>query len=207
MEDKRTHIVETAKRLFLENGFSLTSMEDVAKESGMGKASLYHYFTGKDELLHAVIDAENDDMSSYILDHIKQGKTASEKLHLYIDAKFHRLKERHTSLKKHKIPLLQDMGDKYFVIMSKFGQRETELLASIFVSGITSGEFKQADPLKLAQLMVTMFWGLQFSVYQQSCVDGFSKPTFDHAENQSRLYIDLMLNGILQKTSVQELNQ
>lgn len=204
MEEKRSHIIETARRLFLQNGFTLTSMEDVAKESGMGKASLYHYFAGKEELFNAIIDAENDDMSSFITDYIKNGKTVAEKIRLYIDAKFTRLKERYELLSKSKTPIFHDLGKQYFVIMSKFGQRDTELLAALFVTGMTSGEFKPADPLKLAQLMVSMFWGHQFSIYHKGCMDGFSEPTFAHAEQQSQLFVDVMLNGILQNKTVQE---
>ncbi len=50
MDDKKQLIVTTARKIFLENGFMPSSMEDVAKESGMGKASIYHYFESKDAL-------------------------------------------------------------------------------------------------------------------------------------------------------------
>lgn len=206
MDDKRQLIVTTARKIFIENGFMPSSMEDVAKLSGMGKASIYHYFESKDALFHAVIDFEVEDMSTHILDKVKSGKSASEKLQLYIEAKFQRMRERFQDMKKFKMPLMQDLGDKYFVIMSKFGQRETEMLTGILVHGITTGEFKQIDPLKISQIMVTMFWGLQFSVFQQNCIDGFSKPTLDYAENQAKLCIDTLLNGILQNQNKQESN-
>jgi len=206
MDDKRQLIVETARKIFLENGFVPSSMEDVAKETGMGKASIYHYFDSKEALFHAVIDSEVDDMSTHIMNGIKTGKSASEKLQLYIDAKFQRMRFRFDDMKKHKMPMMKELGDKYFVIMSKFGQRETEMLTGILVHGITSGEFKQIDPLKISQILVTMFWGLQFSVFQQNCIDGFSKPTLDYAENQAKLCIDTLLHGILQNQNKQESN-
>lgn len=40
-----------ALRIFSERGYRATSMQDLARQAGMGKASLYHYFTSKEELL------------------------------------------------------------------------------------------------------------------------------------------------------------
>lgn len=37
--------------MFAERGYRATSMQDLAREAGMGKASLYHYFSSKEELL------------------------------------------------------------------------------------------------------------------------------------------------------------
>jgi AcrR family transcriptional regulator len=48
-------IVEVAANLFLAKGFSATSLEDIAREVGMYKGSLYHYIESKEDLLFAVV--------------------------------------------------------------------------------------------------------------------------------------------------------
>jgi AcrR family transcriptional regulator len=40
-----------AAELFAERGLDQTKMEDVAQATGVGKTTLYYYFTGKDDLL------------------------------------------------------------------------------------------------------------------------------------------------------------
>lgn len=56
--NKQMHIVTTARDLFFARGFSATSMEAVAKQAAVGKATLYELFPSKVELLCAVIKIE-----------------------------------------------------------------------------------------------------------------------------------------------------
>jgi AcrR family transcriptional regulator len=49
--DARSRIVETASRLFYEQGYNSTGINQVIKEAEVAKASLYQYFPSKDDLL------------------------------------------------------------------------------------------------------------------------------------------------------------
>ena len=53
--DIRCRILETARRQFEVNGYSKTSMRDIATEAGVGVGNLYNYFTSKDELFCEVV--------------------------------------------------------------------------------------------------------------------------------------------------------
>jgi AcrR family transcriptional regulator len=44
-------IAEVAARLFLDKGYDAASMADLAAATGLGKSSLYHHLSSKDELL------------------------------------------------------------------------------------------------------------------------------------------------------------
>jgi len=44
-------IVSAAWRLFYEQGYDSTTVEDIVEESGTSRGSFYHYFDGKDALL------------------------------------------------------------------------------------------------------------------------------------------------------------
>jgi len=57
-EQKRITILECATDLFLQNGFTNTSMDMVAKDAGVSKQTVYSHFNNKDELYTAVIDAK-----------------------------------------------------------------------------------------------------------------------------------------------------
>lgn len=50
------HILETAARLFVEQGYAATSIEQVAADAGSGKQTIYRRFTSKEGLFMAVID-------------------------------------------------------------------------------------------------------------------------------------------------------
>lgn len=47
----RGRIISAAWKLFYENGYDDTTIEDIIYESGTSRGSFYHYFSGKDALL------------------------------------------------------------------------------------------------------------------------------------------------------------
>ena len=55
---KAEQVTRAARRLFLERGYGATSMEAVAREAGVSKATLYAHFAGKAELFSAIVAAE-----------------------------------------------------------------------------------------------------------------------------------------------------
>src|ERR1700760_4464083 len=52
---KAESILAAAKRMFLEGGFGAVSMDQIAREAGVSKATVYAHFAGKEELFGAVI--------------------------------------------------------------------------------------------------------------------------------------------------------
>jgi AcrR family transcriptional regulator len=52
----RERIVETAERIFLRSGFNRVLMDDLARELGMSKKTVYSHFGSKEELLRAVLE-------------------------------------------------------------------------------------------------------------------------------------------------------
>jgi AcrR family transcriptional regulator len=56
-DDRRSAILEIARAAFLQDGYSGTSMSQIAARVGGSKATLYNYFPSKKELFLAVADA------------------------------------------------------------------------------------------------------------------------------------------------------
>ncbi len=48
----RLKIINTAVELFSENGFEATGMKQIAREAGIGDATIYKYFANKDKLIY-----------------------------------------------------------------------------------------------------------------------------------------------------------
>lgn len=55
-EERRQAMVEVARQAFTELGFENTSMSEIANRLGGSKATLYNYFSSKEELFAAVIE-------------------------------------------------------------------------------------------------------------------------------------------------------
>ena len=56
----KSRIVSAAWKLFYENGYDDTTVEEIVEESGTSKGSFYHYFSGKDALLSSLSDLFDD---------------------------------------------------------------------------------------------------------------------------------------------------
>jgi AcrR family transcriptional regulator len=54
-EERRIEILRAAGRIFYLKGFEGTKMEDIAKEAGIGKGTLYGYFDSKQQLFEQMI--------------------------------------------------------------------------------------------------------------------------------------------------------
>lgn len=55
-EEKRKKIIYTARKLFIENGYSETKVEDITKAMGISKGNFYTYFKTKEEILELIIE-------------------------------------------------------------------------------------------------------------------------------------------------------
>lgn len=58
--DRSEEVYSAALRLFTEKGYHATSMQDIADAVGLYKGSLYHYISGKEELLERVFAGAMD---------------------------------------------------------------------------------------------------------------------------------------------------
>jgi AcrR family transcriptional regulator len=55
MMDTKSRILDTAEKLFAENGFSETSLRDITTEAAVNLAAVNYHFQSKDSLIDAVI--------------------------------------------------------------------------------------------------------------------------------------------------------
>ena len=53
-QNTKKKIVSAAWKLFYEQGYNGTTIDDIVAESGTSKGSFYHYFNGKDDLLSSL---------------------------------------------------------------------------------------------------------------------------------------------------------
>jgi TetR/AcrR family fatty acid metabolism transcriptional regulator len=55
-ENTRERIINSAKRLFADQGYQKTTIVDISRQAGLSEAALYEYFQGKEDLLLTIPD-------------------------------------------------------------------------------------------------------------------------------------------------------
>jgi AcrR family transcriptional regulator len=76
----RETLVQTAKKLFLRDGYAATSLEKVADEAGYSKGAVYSNFRNKDQLCLAVVDAIRGDQAQRMAKALGGAATLEEML-------------------------------------------------------------------------------------------------------------------------------
>ncbi len=78
--DKRLRLVTAATAVFAERGYASTRVADIAERAGVGKGTVYEYFSSKEELLFAVFESINADISSRMNGALAAGGSSEEQL-------------------------------------------------------------------------------------------------------------------------------
>ena len=78
--DKRPRLVDAACAVFAEKGYASTRVADIAERAGVGKGTVYEYFSSKEELLFAVFEVTNAEISVRLDEALAEGGSAEEQL-------------------------------------------------------------------------------------------------------------------------------
>ncbi len=191
--DKKELIIKKAKELIARFGFKKTTMEDIARASRMGKATLYYYFKSKEDILREIIEVEGENLRKILENAVKKGKTAKEKLRLYAIARFRFLQELglYYSTIKDEIYAHLDFIEKE---RQKFDSFDFGMLKDILEEGVKKGEFKPIDTSYYAFLLLKGIRGLEYPVVLgQSFSFEDRKVDLEYAIN---VFLDMLFYGI-----------
>lgn len=84
--ETRALLVETALRLFREQGFDGTTMRGIAREAGVSLGNAYHYFAGKDELVQELYRVVQLEHRNLVLPRLDPGAPLAENLRTTLHA-------------------------------------------------------------------------------------------------------------------------
>ena len=79
-EQRRNDIINAAEKLFFSRGYDNVSMDDIAKDVELNKATLYLYFKNKEALYFTIVLSGVRILNSLVKDNVAKAGTGSEKL-------------------------------------------------------------------------------------------------------------------------------
>jgi AcrR family transcriptional regulator len=82
--DRQAEIYRAAAQIILRKGYDATSVNDIANALGMTKAGLYHYISGKKELLFDIMNFGLDELDEEVAAPAREIHDAEERLRFMI---------------------------------------------------------------------------------------------------------------------------
>jgi AcrR family transcriptional regulator len=145
-DERRSEIVAIAAEQFDVAGYTNTSMDEIAQAVGIAKATLYHYFASKDEILHSIHEAFIDLLIARHSQRLQAGILSEEQLLLEVMADILELMETHRGHVRVFFEHHRELPDgAREAILTKRDQYEA-MVEDIIVRGIASGAFRETDP-------------------------------------------------------------
>jgi len=167
-EDTQEEILQAAFEVLQEQGYSGLSIQRIADKVGLQKASIYHHYSDKDDLLLSFVDHILDRMESDLI----RTADVSPKTQLegILDSLL--LDERGSTSAVELSPPSDDLlrvfiqiraqathSSEYQDRIAAIDERHKEHLAAIIQRGIDAGEFRDVDPNQVATALSTFILG------------------------------------------------
>jgi len=152
--DRKGRILEAARELFARFGLRKVTMEDIARQVHMAKASLYYYFPSREHLLREIIQREGAELWSEINQAVSHETDPRAKLRAYVQTRFRAI----SRLTIYYRSLTEDYLRHYEFIEREretYTRLELQTIEMILREGMERGVFEMEDP-RLAAFAITM---------------------------------------------------
>lgn len=138
-------LLDAATRRFVAVGIAKTTMEDIAREAGAGKATLYRYFPNKTAVVQALVERENERFARQLRRAAEGAPTAADKVESAFVAALAFLRT-HPMLNK-SLREEPDVLLPYLTLRSgPITQSGMVLFTEVIRDGVASGEFRPVNP-------------------------------------------------------------
>lgn len=166
-EQKRELIIVTARHVFSLFGLNKTTMEQIARATRMGKATLYHYFRDKEHLLYEVVRRETGMMIEAINDSVKDIANPKDKLRNYVNIRMNYLNKLVIAYSVLRDDYLNHLSSVQ-KIRAEFNDYEIQMLSSIIQDGVDNRVFEVPDVSEITKVFAIALRGMEISLMTDS---------------------------------------
>jgi TetR/AcrR family transcriptional regulator len=162
-EQRKSHILDTARALLLEKGLNATSVNQIAKRSELSVGAIYFYFKDKEELF-AALQVEGLELLHQTICQAVEIESPPEEKIRSIALAYLRFSEEHKNyfdiinyfLTSPETIFPPDLKNK----IDSHGNASIFTLTTAIREGIDCGQFKAVDPRRQAIILWSTFLGM-----------------------------------------------
>jgi len=193
-EDMRDQIVTAAGLVFAKYGYRKTTIEDIASSVHKAKSSVYHYFSGKDDIFRAVVEKEALQLMLSVRGAINAEASPVMKFRTFFRSMSEKIEEM--------VNYYRFVKDEWYDILDfanevrmKYWKLIEGILVSILIEGNDQGVFAVDDPERTANAIQVAMIGF---------LSPWSSFKWEEVENCIDPLLDVMLFGIMKRKDVNE---
>ncbi len=195
--EKKRLILDAARKRFAYYGFSKVTMDEIASDLGMGKASLYYYFPTKDALYEMVLINEFEQFANTIESIIKEEPDPKALFREFTAQRLEYFKNL-ANLRAISFNESSDTRFQQYELFRKFQFIEVEILQRILIAGDEKGVFDIKDTKETALLIVQMLFGAR-SWNLKINLNNFNEETYLAVKAAMNNIAEIILNGIIKR--------
>lgn len=183
-------IVSLAIRLFFDQGFDATTMEQIAYEADIAKGTLYNYFPVKEAILDEFIEHSFRSKNPEMLQRIRQLPDSRSRMNLVLYTLLERIIEQPNFFREYMVYRVKKM---IAIDQNERGKSGiAPVIREIIALGQVNGEIRDDVP----QDLLTDFFEFIFIQVAQAF---YSDPNSFQIEETIAKYVDLFLHGTVQE--------
>jgi len=191
-EKRKNQIVSIATDLFVKKGFKGATTREIARKAGISEAVIYKYFSRKEDLYKAIIEAKcDDDLGRSRLFSALEAKEGRE---LFVELARFLISEntRDQTLMRLLMQSALEQQELSEVFIRTKGLDLIEFLETSIAELIKTGVFKEVN----AGLAARAFLGMVLHYVMTQEIYGLKKCFSFPAEDAARTFVDIFFDGI-----------
>lgn len=154
-EDVRDAILDATNRLLARYGYRKMTMDDLAREVGIGKGTLYLYFKSKQEIalshIDNIVERLKEKLLSIARENAPPGERLREMLITRVLFRFDSVQHYTESLNE----LLAELRPQLLARRRSYFDEEAKAFAEVIEEGQGLRAFESGEPHKIAHLLLT----------------------------------------------------
>jgi AcrR family transcriptional regulator len=182
-EERRTQLLEVAREVVLRHGYRKANLGDVAREAGVSRATVYNYFSSKEQLLRAIVAQEVERLGAAVARDLDVTAPPHLQLLSYV-----RARARHIGAIKDFYDLANNVTrDVLHIVQQEIEDQqamERAYLVALIRAGVASGLFHPVDSELMGAALLSALRGL------------YEDYVFD-SEDESAAGADLLIRTLL----------
>ena len=190
-ERTRQAIEDAAYELFLEQGYSATSMRQIANQAGIALGGIYNHFKSKDDIFEAIIVDKHPYKKLLPIILEAEGNTVDEFAHNVMHIIMDELGDDPHYVNLMLIEVVEFKGKHGATLLKDLAPRALPIFERLIKS---KKEFRVTNPA----MLMRAFFGMILSYYLTGMLVADSVVSHLMPVNSADAYVDIFLHGVLE---------